>query len=179
MRRTATPMLCSVVLTTGRLPVQGAVPDRGTWGVEGGPVQTGALLKFRSPSSAWLVGANGSYTYRDNGSSGSFGGQDQTAIAVRVGLRTYRDVADRTRLFRTLSLIAFYGEFGFSNTSLGAGAEMGIQRFFLPNLSAGVASDLSLLVSRDEDFSTSGPSTYSTSVRVTFTGFRLVAAVFF
>ena len=151
-------------------------PGSGTWGVEGfGGL---GLLRFRSPSSAWVMSAQLAYTWIEDVGSPSVLSSDRTILVARLGRRRYMREGDQTRPYRTAFVQVTYSDFLSASTRFGGGMEWGVTHFFLPNLSAGLSTAVDVLVGRAESISLGSPARKQTTVDVTFTGIRLTAAVY-
>lgn len=180
MHRVAAPVALFFLLASD-VGAQETGPRTGGWGAENRTDFGGALLRFRSPNSAWLLGAAFSYHYAANDPSGSQG-RDRTTVIARLGMRRYSRMDQKTRPYRSFSLVVQYADFFTGTMRPGAAAEWGVAHFFLPNLSAGVSGELVVMGSHEEGFSSSsflGRGTSRSVVDVQFSGFRVNAAVFF
>ena len=179
-------MLTIMVLVffgTGLCPFQPAhaqetSPQAGTWGAETGLSQGVSLLRFRSTTSAWLVGFDAVHYNRDDD-----GNQDQrlTMAEVRLGMRSYRNPQERVRPFTGLSALVGYDEnpLDQGTWAFGAAAEFGAAYFFSRHVSLGTALDLSARYAKGErdDFVTGAPVDVTTITARA--GLRFLGAVYF
>lgn len=180
--RLATAVVASILLA----PVA-AAQTAGSWGAEASSGPSASLLRFRDTTSAWVVSASGSLQrvrFADD-SVGAVSNQQTILSEVRVGLRRYGSSDAQLRSYSTWSGIVTYEENPVQRGwGVGAAAEMGGARFFSPRVSLGVSADVSVTyrMLERESFSpiVGSPATQDfTVVTARFSGFRLVAGVYF
>src|SRR4051794_8112681 len=133
---------------TARAQSDGAAA--GTWAVEGGTFGGGSLLRFRSPSSAMVLGASVFLTRMDVSDFDPATGQltststTFTSSQLRLGFRHYGDSRNQIRHFSTLSAIVGYNSSGFPSQGalvLGGAGDVGAAYFFTPHVSMGGAGE--------------------------------------
>lgn len=148
-------------------------PSAGTWGAEASVGGVANLLKFRSPSSAWLFGLNGFAAFR-NSDNASFDGSNGY-LTARVGRRNYRAVNEKVRPFSTIAFTgSIQGGDGFSRSwSIGPALEMGTAYLFSSHVSLGASAELAA------QYENRGGSLTSNGVSLSFSGLRLLGAVYF
>ena len=160
----------AVVLSAQAAVAQTEMPAAGTWGFEGS-LGTASLLKFRSPSSAWVLGFDGIYA-RQNSDNAAISDENVASVNLRAGLRHYGKGQGNVRPFTTLSAaVGFSSGGGDDIWSVGPAAELGAAYFFSPHVSLGGSGQVAAVYSsRDGAFST---------FFVGVSGFRLLGAVYF
>lgn len=166
-------------LIPGVAGAQESAPRAGSWGAETDLQNDVNVLRFRSTTSAWLIGFSAFYFRQDEeGSSGLEG--EATSVALRLGLRSYRAPASRVRPFLGLAGILGFADDAVSERTwlVGGQFETGAHYFFTSHVSLGTSFDLRLLYgkgSRDAPF---GETFDVTSITV-ISGLRLLGAVYF
>jgi hypothetical protein len=173
---------------------QTVTPRGGTWGIETVPFTAGgSLLRFSSPSAAWLVGATVNYTHTDQPSAIAAGtvGLNATSVRAQLGHRWYEGQDAHLRMTYGLGAI---GALGLTNGetsqdhnwSAGGYGEFGATWFFTPHLSLGGVGMLQALWGHDRQtgtglFNNQPVTTTSSSNTFTIgaTVMRATAAVYF
>lgn len=170
-------------------PADSTGPRGGSWGAEvtvGGGFG-GQLLRFRSPNSAWLLGAGVSVTREHQDEvTGTFGvipeqTRTQVQVSGRLGLRGYRDRGRRLRPFTGAGLTGALSRFDSQNRSWEAGAygELGASFFFSPHVSLGAAGELSAGYGEDRRGGPPDVSVTATHWRIGAAVVRVLGAVYF
>jgi hypothetical protein len=153
---TARSQLVTLVVTlVTALPVAGVAQDpglrAGQWGAEAsiGDGQSATLLRFRSPTSAWLLSFGGRVSGATLETSGSLEEENATmwSVDARLGMRSYRASSGAFRPFTTVGALGSYsdGEQGFNDATTwtaGAFLELGGAWFFTPHVSLGASGEL-------------------------------------
>jgi hypothetical protein len=131
-------------------------PRAGSWGAEVvlGTYPGATLLRFSSPTSAWLVGATFNVFRQTTDESATvFPGTTTRTTRVaanvdaRVGRRWWKGDDTRTKLrpFSGLGLLGGYGHQPSQRSwSAGAYGEVGATYFFTPHLSLGASGELAM-----------------------------------
>jgi hypothetical protein len=150
-------------------PGDSTMPRAGSWGAEatygGAPAAT--LLRFTSPSAAWLVGASFSVSHESvddvtyTGPSTFVVTTDDrviTFVDARLGRRWWAgDARSRLQPLRGVGLAGSYSNYSFARTyTVGAYGELGATWFFTPHVSLGASGEL--LASYGEDRQATGAS---------------------
>jgi hypothetical protein len=163
---------------TSTLDAQEVAPQAGTWGAEASTDSRVTLLRFRNATSAWLVGFDANHVSRQDD-----GDQDQSSssVSLRLGIRGYRNPAERVRPFTGVSALVGYVDNDFEGGYMvfGGSGEVGAAYFFSRHVSLGSAFDLSAVYYQTEraDFPTGAPIDVSTLfVRASI---RFLGAVYF
>ena len=178
MPRFTCVVLLSFAALTSRLDAQEVGPQAGTWGAEAGHDNRVSVLRFRSTTSAWLLGFDAGHISRQDD-----GDQDQSSssISLRLGIRGFRNPAERVRPFSGVSALIGYTDNDFEGGSMvfGGSAEVGAAYFFSRHVSLGSAFDLSGSYYRSErpDFPTGAPVDVSTLI--VRAAIRFMGAVYF
>ena len=155
-------------------------PRAGAWGGEVGfDVDNaglgGAVLRFRNDRSAWVLGLDGSVSrekrdsfFEDEVTGGSAMG--------RLGFRSFRSPGATVRTILGAGIIASTLHLGGIQRSWQAGVygEFGVSRFFAPNFSVGLLSDLQLTHGERR-----GGTATMTETRLGFDALRMTATVIF
>jgi hypothetical protein len=182
----ASALLSLALLSPGVAHSQGGAPSSpiaGTWAGElgFGDGTTGTLLRFRSPTSAWTIGARLSIAQRSE-EGGGFGDDDETSIATeaRLGLRSYRGGGNAVRPLLGFGLFGSYAEPASSTRSWAAGlfSEFGAVRFFGPSLSLGALAEARLGFGENR-LDGGVISTRTNSTTLSIGGLRVVGTVYF
>ena len=145
MRLSLVPSLvvAAVLAVPAITSAQDVAPTAGSWGAEASAVGDVSLLRFRSSTSAWLVGFSGFYNRRDEDDSATPFEATTTVAAVRLGWRGYRAPESRTRPFTTLAALVGYDDTAFGATwQFGGQFEYGAAYFFTRHVSLGASFDL-------------------------------------
>lgn len=116
------------------------------WGVEASTGGTGSLLRFRNPTSAWVLNAAFFYDRIDEPDPPSplaRGDLQLISAEARFGMRFYRRVQEKTRPFTTVSaLLGYQGIGSGGGTRPGVALELGASHFFTRHVSLGGSVDL-------------------------------------
>ena len=154
-------------------------PSTGTWGIEGS-TGSASLLRFRSTSSAWVLGGNASLQRVDVPEFDPATGQSTTTetfgtAQVRLGIRRYGTPREGVRHFSTISGLLGYNHSSSSSDGwiLGASADLGAAYFFSPHVSLGGAGEL------NASYGTGSSGGFGDRFAVSFAGIRLLGAVYF
>lgn len=182
MRRT---VLVAVLASVANAPLAVAQevtgPQAGTWGAETVLLGGASLLRFRSPSSAWLLGGSVSYRRVEREGDASFplrSMDEATRLSLRLGHRWYRNAGQRLRPFTTVSSMLTVDNVSEGRLGGGAALEFGAMHFFSRHVSLGASGELRAEYHRNKD--TSGSTTItSRHVFATLSAVRLLAAVYF
>jgi hypothetical protein len=171
-----------VVWASHTASAQSEGPVAGTWGAEAANGGSAALLRFRSPNSAWLLGFNGAYarvvSEFTNPVTGPTESTDEDWFAqTRVGMRWYSTSETRLRRFSTLAATVGYNGGDGAGWVLGASGELGAAWFFTPHVSLGTSAELS--ASRLTGDTNGSSSFLREYLSVQVSGFRLLGAVYF
>ena len=176
MRRIAVVVLGMALLSTQASAQQQGEFRAGRWGAEaslGGA--RAALLRFTSPSAAWVFAFDASYD-RVEFESGIPGNpsvsDDNTLIRFDVGRRTYSRPTGAVRPFSTLGLTVGAGT-GFTG---GAFADFGATHFFTDQVSVGASGGLTVL-HQERDSGPAGGDIKQTSVQLS--GPRIFVGILF
>ena len=167
-------------------PADSAGPRSGTRGAEVaiGEFASGRLLRFTSPTAAWLLGADFVVIRESAEQSLPFGGTDDDTrtsvrVAARAGVRGYREPGRALRPFTGAGLtgtILRPGP-GFQSWDAGLYGELGAAYFFSPHVSLGAVGELS--VGYGEDRRGSVSDLRVTRWRVGSSLVRVLGAVYF
>src|SRR4051812_10720680 len=116
----------------------------GTWGAEASSGPIASLLKFRSPTFAWLLGASALYSKQTTDMRNPVTGvtvtttDDVSAEALRLGVRRYAQGSGSVRPFSTLAVLAGYDKTSLSHGfTYGGAGELGATYFFSSHASLG------------------------------------------
>lgn len=176
------PVVLLASLPLAVVPAQQPGPIKGTWGIEASSRPGGSLLRFRSPTSAWVAQASADYEHLSQASPAipfSNGTEDLVNVGLRIGVRTYSSPGEHLRPFRTISALAEYQQaYGLHWWSWGAAADMGAAWFFSPHVSLGGAGELAVQYARRSTESSVG-TIRQNQFGIAFNGFRLLGAVYF
>jgi hypothetical protein len=156
-------------------------PKAGTWAAEG-TTNTASLLRFRSPTSAWILSASILYLHEEDEISGptpSSTTDDAFSVQMSVGLRTYRRPEERIRPFTTLRAIAGYRNDFARGWSVGGAGDVGAAYFFSSHVSLGVSGALNVIYEQLERDAGFGNTLRDKTLVARFDGFRLLGAVYF
>ena len=173
-------------------PADSVMPRAGSWGAEatygGAPAAT--LLRFTSPSAAWLVGASFSVSHESVESPTATSPTTQvitddrviTFVDARLGRRWWAgDARSRLQPLRGLGLAGSYSDYGFATTySVGAYGELGATWFFTPHVSLGASGELLAAYGQDRQATgASQPDRVTTRWSLRGNLARVSAAVYF
>jgi hypothetical protein len=157
-------------------------PARGTWGVEAGSFGSASLLRFRSPTAAWLAGFSFELVDEERTSTSPAGSNTTEekgySVNLRLGHRWYRTATERLRPYTTLGFLVGTSTYIGDDWMVGSGLDLGAAWFFSPHFSVGAEAGVSIVHMQGEDAS----GTFSWEVRRTIvsgSGFRMLAAVYF
>ena len=166
-----------------------STPRAGQWGAEGslaGSTLGTALLRFRSPTSAWVVGADFSVarSKTEFGASGaSFAdSRTQVSLSTRLGLRSYRQ-SDVDRLRPIIGGGVFGSVTRGSNDSkgwrTGLYGELGATYFVAPHVSLGATGEVRASYEKDERESGTGQRSEFTMTSFGASLARVLVSVYF
>ena len=178
MPRLSSVVLLALAALTSPMAAQDVAPPAGTWGAEASPDNRVTLLRFRSTTSAWLVGLEAFHFRRDESA-----GEDvsSSSVMLHLGMRGYRNPAERVRPFSGFSALMGYQDDDFDGGAivLGASGELGAAYFFSRHISLGSALELSATYFQSE--TTEFPSSSLVDVRTYFVraAIRFMGAVYF
>ena len=178
MRRNAIAAAFLICLTVpASIEAQEVVPRAGSWGAEASVDNDVSLLRFRSSTSAWLVGFSGFYLKRDE-EDDTFE-TELTAISLRLGMRFYRAPTSRLRPFTTVAaLVRYLDGIGSPPWAFGAQFEYGGAYFFTPRVSLGASFDVRGLYGSGTSDQGIGPEVEVTEFTLS-SGLRFLGAVYF
>jgi len=154
-------------------------PAAGTWAAEAGA--GGSLLRFRSPTSAWILGGTVSHTRTDIETSGGFPPIDTdpvTRATLRFGIRRYRNEGESFRPFYTVAPIVTFFHSDSPEWGFGGMLEAGAAHFFSRHVSLGASG----AVTGTYQFLSSSSGGSSIRVRtiiIEASAVRVLAAVYF
>lgn len=162
------------------------MPRAGSWGAEA-VLSTGVganVLRFTSPTSAWLAGLSFSLTHQTDDMSAFPGGTNQSGwvgfTAARLGRRWWS--GDRGERIRPLAGLGVLGGLssgvGFQSWNAGGYGELGATYFYSPHVSIGAAGELTAVYSRDRSLG-GGPARVTTRWTLGGTLIRVNAGVYF
>jgi hypothetical protein len=169
-------------------------PHAGAWGAELQPFATGAsLLYFPKSSSAWLLGADVSYTHSNRPQAvSSLSTNNLTFVRGQLGHRWYRGSDMHLRTLYGLGAMGSLGNtdngpFNDRQWSAGPYGELGGVWFFTPHLSLGATGQAQVLFGQDRStgggVTSTGDVITSTStahtISISATAVRMTAAVYF
>ena len=173
------PLLTLTATLVTPLPSQEVGPQAGTWGAEASHNGAVSALRFRSPTSAWLMAFAVNHLNRDD--EDATRDQRVTSAEIRLGMRGYRNPEQRVRPFTGISALVGYSDNQLDDGlwAFGGAAEFGAAYFFSRHVSLGTALDLSATYAKSErvDFVT-GASMDVTTITAR-TGLRFLGAVYF
>lgn len=186
------PVLAALSLLPGAARAQGSAPTThaGQWGAEAGigSGNTATLLRFSSPSRAWLLGFDGSFAHDKQELSGV---TDENAltrwnVTARAGMRSYRGGDSALRPFTSVGLLAGVGHAESGNLDsnqwmAGAFFELGGSWFFNPHASLGASGQLTGAYQhvKQELTAPAGATGTVNSWTVSLGQIRVLAAVYF
>jgi hypothetical protein len=186
--------------TVGAQTTDSLIPRGGTWGAEFTPLFSGgALLRFASPTRAWLAGLDFSTSNRDQSPApNAAGGYRLSNFRGQIGHRWYRatsggERAAHLRVIYGLGVIGTIAETAHDGTqdyrqwSAGGYGELGAAWFFTRHVSLGAVSQLIGTNGRERStVTTIQPDLTRIQERVTVdtwgvgaSAVRVVAAVYF
>jgi hypothetical protein len=167
-------VLAAALLTTA--PVLHAqqseplMPRSGSWGAEAvyGGANSANLLRFSSPTAAWLAGLSFNVVRQTDDASGFPGAVNQSyllgSVDARVGRRWWRGGAGEH--VRPLSGLGLLGGLssgsGLQSWSAGGYGELGATYFFSPHVSLGATGEVAAGYSH-ERFSIAAPADRTTT----------------
>lgn len=194
-------MSVAVTATAGAQASDSLLPRGGTWGAEAWALQSaGAILRFSSPRSAWLLGLNANVTHADYPDDGngvpSFPDSRNSSGTVQLGHRWYsasRDDAGHLHMTYGLGALGTYsnargGDNKTKSWVAGGYGEFGATWFFTRHLSLGAVGLLQATYAHQRQTSTifTGPGGTPTVISATVKSWqanvnvgRLLAAVYF
>lgn len=159
-------------------------PRRGTWGAEVSLVNSGALLRFRSARTAWVLGVSGSARRTEIDADLSPFASDAVSDGfsyLTLGLRRYGG----TGAFRPLAGAGVIASYSFQaagadsrNIGAGAYAEYGAAWFFNPHVSLGALGSVDAGWNRQRIKGDGSVQTYTT-ISATARAVRVVGSVYF
>ena len=156
-RFTCVALLAAAVTLSSSLSAQEVGPQAGTWGAEAGADNRVNVLRFRSTTSAWLVGFDAfHFRLSEEGSED----ESNSSVTLRLGMRRYSNPTERVRPISGISVLLGYQDIGLGDGPLvGASGELGGAYFFSRHVSLGSLFDLSVSYVRSEgpDFGTGAP----------------------
>jgi hypothetical protein len=134
-----------------------AMPRAGSWGAEAvvGNGIGADVLRFSSPTAAWLAGLSFSVTHQTDDRSVFPGGADQSGWLgfgdARLGRRWWRgDRGDRIRPLTGLGVLGgVSSSIGVQSWNAGGYGELGASYFFSPHVSLGASGELAASYARD------------------------------
>lgn len=154
-------------------------PRAGSWAAEATPSGEVSLLRFRSSTSAWLIGFSGFYNKRDEDTAGGGLDGETTTALVRLGWRGYRATQSRVRPFTTIAALVGYDDIVFGPTwNFGGQFEYGGAYFFTPNVSLGASLALRAVYGSGSREQPLGAEVDVTQLTIN-TGLRFLGAVYF
>jgi hypothetical protein len=161
-------------------------PRAGSWGAELGigSEQSATLLRFRSPTSALVLGVE-LFWLEVNEDASAFGGPSDRTYSVanltaQLGNRWYRSVTQAARPFTSLGVLAGYArDPGGPGWTAGAFAEIGASYFFTPHVSLGAAGGLQVAYARFKQEFVPGTTVSRRTVGVRASAVQLLGAVYF
>jgi hypothetical protein len=163
-----------------------AGPRPGAWGAEGGigSGQSATLLRFRSSTSAVLIGLDASWfdTSEELPDVGGTRTQRNTYanLMARIGVRGYQTTASAARPFTSVGVIAGYTQDpGGPGWTAGAFGELGASYFFSPHVSLGAAGGLQVTYSRTRREFSAAETLSRRQFGVQANAVRLLGAVYF
>jgi hypothetical protein len=164
-----------------------AKPASGTWGAELGigSGQSATLLRFRSPTSTILLGAEVFWldVREETPVPGGGSTQEQRTVASvtgRIGFRRYRGTTLAVRPFTSVGLLG-----GYSRSPAGPGwtaggfGELGASYFFSPHVSLGASGGLQATYTRVRREYSFGESATGRQFGVRASAVQLLGAVYF
>ena len=176
-RSTCVAVLAAAITLTSSLSAQEVGPQAGTWGAEAGADNRVNVLRFRSPTSAWLLGFDAfHFRLSEEGSED----ESSSSVTVRLGIRGYGNPTERVRPISGVSILLGYQDIGLGDGPLvGASGELGAAYFFSRHVSLGSAFDLSVSYVRTEGpgFGTGAPLELSRLAAQA--SIRFIGAVYF
>jgi hypothetical protein len=163
------------------------MPRAGSWGAEAvmGDGFGANLLRFSSPTAAWLAGLSFAAIHQTDNFSDFPGGENQSGWLgygnAHLGRRWWRGGSgERLRpLAGVGALGALYRNPGSRSWNAGAYGELGASYFFSPHVSLGATGELTAVYSEDRFFSAIPPDRIATRWIVRGNLVRVNASVYF
>jgi hypothetical protein len=169
-------LVAATTALTSPLDAQDTSPQAGTWGAETGSGNGISVMRFRSTTSAWLLGFSVNHQQRDIGTQ-------EVTIAnheLRLGFRRYANPEQRVRPISGVSVIVGYEDLGgTSGMRYGGAGELGAVYFFSRHVSLGTSVDLTVTYSSGEVEAGFPPATLDQNSLIIRSGLRLLGAVYF
>jgi hypothetical protein len=172
--------------------VDSTMPRAGTWGAEAmyGGVPAATLLRFSSPSAAWLIGASFSMS-RETSDDVIFTSPTASSVVTetrvtstidaRLGRRWWAgDARSRLQPLRGLGLAGSYVHYpSMISYLVGAYGELGATWFFTPHVSLGASGELLAGYGQDRLAVGTSPDQVTTRWQVRGNLVRVAAGVYF
>jgi len=187
-------LIIALATASTSLAAQDTTPDslpfrRGQWAVQfvGSLGASVGLLKFRSPSSAWVVDVGVSGQHEEDIADTSVAVHSQAFVSVLLGQRKYRSLATKVAAYRSLGLLMSYthnlssSPFSRSTSNgwqLGPFANVGGTYLVTSHLGIGATGQVRIAYGRSTFRSSITPKTRSWSLSGT-TSIGLQGAIFF
>lgn len=182
-------MIAPTAALAQQSPPADSVPHAGQWGAEAvvTPSTTGAsLLRFRSPTFAWVVGAD-FLTSRSKSETSNplFGSADTkssyTTVGARLGMRWYRgsQIMRLRPVVGAGALGTFHSISDAKSWRSGLYGELGAVYFVGSHVSLGGAGELQASYTRQTQESPDGSKTTATATSVSGSLARLLVSVYF
>lgn len=183
-------LVAPVMASAQQSPPADSVPHAGEWAAEAAvtPSATGAsLLRFRSPTFAWVLGADFNTTRNKSEFSSPVLGDVEntssyTAVNARLGVRSYRQSG--TERLRPVVGAGAIG--GFSRVSsdvhawrAGVYGELGAVYFVASHLSLGATGELQANYAKQTQENASGDKSEATTTSVGGSLVRVLVSVYF
>ncbi len=163
-----------------------AGPGAGTWAAELGigAGQTATLLRFQSPTSAMLIGADVSWVDISEDVPGLEGVRRErytlANVTGRIGFRRYRGTAAAVRPFTGLGVLAGLSRSpGGPGWTAGAYGELGASCFFSPHVSLGATGGLQVTYARLKQEFAGGESLTRRQLSIRAVAVQLLGTVYF
>ena len=154
MHRSIGTLMAVILLAAAPLAAQDIAPRGGTWGAE---VNVGdgtevSLLRFSSPSRAWLLGLSFTASRERSDASGTTVDRNTGFVAAKLGHRWWSGTtAERLRPFTGLGVGGAYSSTSTSRQHTGfVYGELGATYFFSPHVSLGAAGNAQVLYGEDQ-----------------------------
>jgi hypothetical protein len=175
-------VLVVAITSVAKSQTEGPRPE--SWAVEAASGPSASLLRFRNLNSAWVIGANGTYTHQAADAFDPFSGtttqqtQENISAQLKLGLRRYSDARSQVRRFSTVSAVVGFDR-GLTGKGwrFGGAGELGAAYFFNARTSLGGSGELLALYQTLE--SSNSALGDRTVLQLQFSGFRLVGAIYF
>ena len=170
-------LVLATAALTSPLDAQDTSPQAGTWGAETGSGNGISVMRFRSTTSAWMIGFSSNYQKRE---------LENTEITIqnhelRLGLRGYSNPTARTRPIKGISAIVGYEDVSANNSGFrfGGAVELGAVHFFSRHVSLGGTIDLTATYTSGESEGILPGGPVDVSTLQARAGLRMLAAVYF